>query len=127
MSQVVQPHNTDRLRDVYLARQPIFDANLNIVAYEVLFRNSVESRATIEDQNQATSELLVNAFIEIGLKAVVGEHRAFVNLPREFLTGNYPLPLEADRLVLEIPEDVVIDDELLEALGGSLSEGTRSR
>jgi len=123
MSQVVQPHNTDRLRDVYLARQPIFDANLNVVAYEVLFRNSVENRVTIEDQNQATSELLVNAFIEIGLKAVVGEHRAFVNLPREFLTGNYPLPLEADRLVLEILEDVVIDDELLEGVGQLVERG----
>ena len=101
------------LRDVYVARQSIYDAKLDVVAYEVLYRSGKENRAVFTDGNQATSELLLNAVFEIGLERVVGEKLAFVNLPREFLIGCYPLPLENQQLVLEIIEDVTIDDELV--------------
>ncbi len=111
------------LRDIYVARQSIYDAELNVVGYEVLYRNSQENRAAVSDGNQATSELLLNAAVEIGLERVVGDKLAFVNLTREFLIGRHPLPLDNGQLVLEILEDVAIDQELVDGVTKLVSQG----
>ncbi len=99
--------------DIYLARQPIFDRSLRVVAYELLFRNSSANTAEISNPVEATAQLLLNAFVSVGLNDLVGERKAFINLPREFLIGTHPLPASPDQLVLEILEDVEIDDELI--------------
>jgi c-di-GMP phosphodiesterase len=111
------------LRDVYLARQPIFDAQLGIYAYEVLFRSSSVNRADIEDANRSTSIVLLNAFVEIGLDRLVGKHKAFVNFTRDFLVGKFPLPLATDRLVVEILEDVEIDETLVAGVKALVEQG----
>lgn len=99
--------------DIYLARQPIFDRSLRVVAYELLFRSSSANTAEISNPVEATAQLLLNTFVSVGLNDLVGDRKAFVNLPREFLIGTYPLPASPDQLVLEILEDVEIDDELI--------------
>lgn len=111
------------LRDVYVARQAIFDPLLNVCAYEVLFRNTAENRADIDDPSRATAELLLNVFVELGLDAIVGTHKAFVNVTREFVTGLFPVPPEEDRLVLEILPDVAIDEELVAGVVELVKQG----
>jgi EAL and modified HD-GYP domain-containing signal transduction protein len=114
---------SEALRDIYIARQSIYDAELNVVGYEVLYRSSKDNKASISDGNQATSELLLNAAVEIGLERVVGNNLAFVNLTREFLIGSHPLPLDNRQLVLEILEDVSIDEELIGGVTSLVSQG----
>ena len=109
--------------DVYVARQSIYDAKLRVAGYEVLYRSSHENRAVVADGNQATSDLLLNAVVDIGLERVVGEKLAFVNLTREFLLGRHPLPLDNRQLVLEILEDVVIDEELVGGVSDLVARG----
>lgn len=109
--------------EVFLARQPIFDRSRNVYAYEVLFRSSAEARAVISDGFQATSQMLLNAFVNFGLEQVVGEQLAFVNLTREFLVGDLELPLAKDRLVLEILEDIEPDDELIRGVRRLVDKG----
>jgi EAL and modified HD-GYP domain-containing signal transduction protein len=111
------------VRDIYVARQSIYDARLNVVGYEVLYRSGRDNRAVVTDGNQATSELLLNAVVEIGLERVVGEKLAFVNLTREFLLGHHPLPLSNRQLVLEVLEDVTIDAELVQAVARLVAQG----
>ena len=71
--------------DTFVGRQQIYDADLNVVAYELLFRSGTENRASIVDGDIATSQLLVNAVIEIGLENLVFGRPAFVNFTRNFL------------------------------------------
>lgn len=111
------------MRETFLARQPIFDRELNVRAYEVLFRTGSENVARVSDGTQATSQMLVNAFVGVGLDRVVGDRLAFVNLPREFLVGKHPLPLAPEKLVLEILEDVEIDEELVEGVRELVRQG----
>ena len=40
--------------EIYLARQPVFDRNLNAVAYELLFRSGNVGTAIIDDPTRAT-------------------------------------------------------------------------
>lgn len=48
--------------DIFVARQPIFNTQSQVVAYELLFRNSELNQAEYVDDNQATKEVLVNVF-----------------------------------------------------------------
>ena len=111
------------VRDINVACQSIYDVHLNVVAYEVLYRSGDENRAVVTDGNQATSELLLSAVVDIGLERIVGVKPAFVNLTREFLLGHLPLPLDSRRLVLEILEDVTIDQELVDGVSRLVAQG----
>jgi EAL and modified HD-GYP domain-containing signal transduction protein len=105
------------MHDVFVGRQPIYRKDLSLYAYELLFRgNKNAADANVVDNDAATSEVLYNTFIEIGLDNIIGEHRAFVNLTARFLMGEYPLPCDNKRLVLEILEHVKVTNTLIEAV-----------
>jgi len=102
--------------EIFVGRQAILDPKLNTYAYELLFRCSDSNFANVTDGNKATSHVINNAFLEIGLEQIVQHHFAFINLTREFLLGEIPFPLPAGKVVLEVLEDVAVDDELLSSL-----------
>lgn len=103
----------------YLGRQPIFTPDLDVIAYEILFRGNADALDSGEmslDGDQATSEVILNSFIEVGLEKLVGSHQAFINLTRNFLVNDMLLPPASEQLVLEVLEDVKVDDELIDAV-----------
>ena len=100
----------------YVGRQAIFDRRLDVVGYELLYRDSMENRARFEDVNQASATTMLNAFVEIGLDSLVGKVPAYVNMPADFLLGHYPIPLPPERTVIEVLEDVPVTPELIESL-----------
>ena len=53
----------------------------------------------------------------------MGDHRAFVNFPRDFLIGRRPIPDPSKQLVIEILEDIRIDDELIAGLNRLKDQG----
>ncbi len=111
---------------VYVGRQPIYDRDLSVVAYELLFRGDEhDDQARFSDPDEASARVMLNTFLEIGLDKIVGDHRAYINLPRSFIVGPFPVPLPQDRVVLEILEDIEVDDTLVEALGRLAAAGYR--
>ena len=104
------------MKGVFVGRQPIYDRKQDVYAYELLFRNSEQNFADIDNQDQATSELIINALTEIGLNHIVSDKIGFINLTRNFVTGALPLPGPADRLVLEVLEDIELDDLVLNGI-----------
>ncbi|MBI5041049.1 MAG: HDOD domain-containing protein [Gammaproteobacteria bacterium] len=111
------------MQDIYIGRQPIFDRDLNVFAYELLFRSGTQNHAGEFDGDQATSQVIVNAFIEIGLDQIVGTHRAFINLTRSFVTSSTPLPFPKDRVVLEVLEDIRPDAEVIASVRSLAEQG----
>src|SRR3954451_13845804 len=101
---------------VFIARQPIFDRELEVNGYELLFRGANENVAIVSDHDEATSTVVMNAFTEIGLDNVVGDRRAWINVSRDFLLGGFARALPRGRIVLELLEDQQIDEALLFAL-----------
>ncbi len=117
--------NKDKNKEiVFIARQPIFKSNLEVVAYELLFRTGdVEHSGVGKEDNVATQQVVINTFTELGLSRVVGEHLAFINLTRQMLLS--PLPLPHDRVVIEILETVEPDQEVIDACKRLVKEGFR--
>lgn len=69
--------------DVFVGRQPIYTREMDVFAYELLFRSGEAQHAHVTDGNQATAQVLVNTFLELGLETLVGNKRAFINLTRD--------------------------------------------
>jgi len=111
--------------DVFVARQPIYDAHLDVYGYELLFRSSLDNQAVFDDPDEASSQLIRNTLLEIGLENVVGERPAFINLTPGFLTGELPLPLDGGRVVLEIREGVLVEDDLRKCVQRLRDQGYR--
>lgn len=103
--------------EVLVGRQPIYDADLNVTAYELLFRSKQNNnRADFSDGDKATSELILNTFLDIGLENIVGNLPAFINLTRNFITDPTAIPFAKEKIVLEILEDISIDKEVSESI-----------
>ncbi|MEE9343794.1 MAG: HDOD domain-containing protein [Gammaproteobacteria bacterium] len=111
------------MADIYLARQAIFDNTFDVFAYELLFRDNHINRAGVVDGDQATSNVIVNTFMEIGLNNIVGDRLAFINLTRAFIVNEQNISLPKDRVVLEMLEDIVPDEEVIEGLKRLAGQG----
>src|SRR6185503_1135370 len=80
----------ERLMDrVLLSRQPICAGDMSTWAYELLFRDSEADQATFRDEDEATAQVVVNTFMEIGLQEMVGPHLAFINVSPKFITSDF--------------------------------------
>lgn len=110
---------------VHVARQPIFNLVGDVVAYELLFRGRMDAVDAQRRDSYATSQVLVNAFTEFGLDEVVGDQTCFINLTREFLVGELPLPFGPQQVVLEVLETVEVDDAVVAGVAALVEEGYR--
>ncbi|THK42517.1 HDOD domain-containing protein [Methylophaga sp. SB9B] len=110
---------------VIIGRQPIYDRDLNVYAYELLFRagRSNTSGVTAENADMATSRVINHAFMELGIERVIGEHIGFINLTRNFLLSDDPIPFTQEKIVLEVLEDIEIDQSLLDAVKKLVYQG----
>lgn len=108
-------------RQIFIGRQPIFDRDLQVYGYELLFRDGKANSAEVLDGDQATAQTLVNGIMDFGLEQVVGNRLAFVNLTRGFLLDQGRLPAMQTRLVLEVLEDISPDAEILAARGYTIA------
>lgn len=116
----------EQINSIIIARQPIFDVDLKVYAYELLFRghdNHHNSGVTADSGDHATSQVINHAFMELGIDRVIGNKIAFINLTKNFILTDDPLPFTQDRVVLEILEDVVVTDEIIEAVKKLVAQG----
>jgi len=111
--------------DIYIGRQPIYDAQLNVVAYELLFRSGQVNQADVIDGDSATANVIINAITEFGMEQLVGSHRAFVNLTHNHILqmAEQPMPELKNRLVLEVLEDVEAENSIVAAVSKLSKEG----
>lgn len=122
----VQPATTstpDSTQLVHIGRQPLYDWSGHVVGYELLFRGAADEVEASRRSAYATSQVIVNAFTEFGLEQLVGGRKCFINLTRDFLVGDLPLPFDPDHAILEILETVEIDDAVLAGTARLVQQG----
>ena len=107
---------------VQVGRQPILDRRLKIYGYELLYRSSAGGPATV-DGDTATARTVLNSFLDFGLQRLVGPHRVFINMTRCFFTGMQPLPVDKERLVIEVLEDIELTPEVVAGVRKLHQEG----
>ena len=110
--------------DLFVARQPIFDAHRSVVGYELLYRRSAEAPGA--DGGNATrmsSDVIVQYFLEAGIERLTGGLHGYVNFTREMLVGRTYELFDPDSIVVEVVEDVVADREVIAACRELRSSG----
>lgn len=109
--------------NIFIGRQAIYDTNLNVYAYEILYRSGEDkNHAGVLDGNEATSRVILNAFLEMGVDRVAGNHWAFINLTEDLLNLE-GLDLPKDRVVLEVLEDVEVTEQIVASVTGLKERG----
>lgn len=91
--------------EVFIARQPIFNREMEVYGYELLYRNNDRENvfAGIED-DQATAELIYNSFLVVGLKKLTDGKKAFINFSKELVDSNVATLLPNQDIVVEVLE-----------------------
>jgi len=107
----------------YVARQAIVDAKQRVVGYELLFRDGTADFFRGESVLQATSSVIAQSFLTIGLDTLTSGRPAFVNFSRESLLRGFALLLPPAQLVVEVLETVTPDPEVVSACRGLKANG----
>lgn len=95
------------------ARQPIFNSQLELIAYELLFRSEFSDK--ILEGDQATSHVLLDMICAVNFQDILGSHKAFINFTRKILVEPLPYMFPTKNIVIEILENIVIDQEVIAA------------
>ena len=101
-----------RVKEFFLARQPILDRNQELVAYELLFRNGDVSAADITNDLSATAAVISHT-AQLGIEKVIGAVRGFINVDAAALMSDIFEFLPREQVVLEIVETVEATPEVV--------------
>ena len=111
-----------RVREFFLARQPILDRNQDLVAYELLFRNAQTGPANITSDLSATAAVIAHAS-QLGLKKVIGDSLGFINVDAAALMSDIFHFLPREQVVLEIVETMKVTPEILARIAELVEAG----
>ncbi len=118
MTQSTQPADVETTSgtDVFVARQPIFDRDVKVFAYELLFRAGPENCFAVgTDPDQASSRVISDGVLLMGLGRLTEGKRAFINFTRTLLVSDYGSILPCDDIVVEVLEHVDADADVVAA------------
>lgn len=101
--------------DVFVARQPIFDTNKKIFAYELLFRSGTTNGFPDIDGETATASLLSSSFFTVGIDQIGAGKLVFINFTEDLLLKGTPLLFPPEKMMVEVLEDVTPSTEIINA------------
>lgn len=102
--------------DLFLARQPIFDGHGALHGYELLHRRDDVGGADVgAGEDQMSSEVIVNAFLSIGIARIIGDAMAHVNFSRQLLLDGMYRMLSPQQVAIELLPSVEPDDDVVAA------------
>ena len=109
----------------FIARQPILDGQLELAAYELLFRHGPEEFFRGPDSGDASASLIVDSSLLFDLRKLTAGRPAFLNFTEETLLREYALLLPRDEIIVEILESVEPGAVVLDACRKLKSLGYR--
>lgn len=110
--------------DIFVARQPIFNRDNEIVAYELLYRNSLKNFFDESvNSSKATAILITNSYINIGMENLIEDKIGFINFDQTLINNEIPKLLNKDKVVIEVLETVIPDRKIMSNLINLKREG----
>jgi len=103
------------MSSAFVARQPLFDCQQEVQAYELLFRSGLSNAFDATDGDQATLDVIANSFLVIGFDELTDGRRAYINFTRDLILGGVPKLLPPHLMTVEILENIEPDEEILAA------------
>jgi len=101
--------------ELLVARQPIFDAQMRVYGYEMLYRSSSLNEFDGTEENTATAHVISAVFGSAETEQLTGRKNTFINFPQKMLIDGTASILPPEQTIVEILENVEPDGDLLEA------------
>ena len=101
--------------ETIIARQPIFNYNKRLFAYELLYRGTKDLSLANIGGERATTSLLTSAFLTEGVERISCNKPCFINFTEELLIGNIVENFPKTKVIIEILEDVNPTAEVIAA------------
>lgn len=102
--------------DLFIARQPIYDQHHQLIGYELLYRAGNTTFAEFSDGKLASSQVILNSFLNISFDGLIGSTQAFINITEDFVLDETLTPLYDKQIVLEVLEDIPPSAEVIEGV-----------
>lgn len=99
--------------NVHIARQPIFDKDMNVYAYELLYRSGEGINESTTNGDHKTSEVVFNTLVTMGLDTMLSGSKAFINFTKETINSKLPEMFSNEILVVELLEDIIPDENFI--------------
>lgn len=104
------------LRRKFVARQPIFDRDKKVVAYELLFRTSLDNVFDeLAGQDDASSKTLLDSFLLFDIEELAGGKQVFINFTKKILLSDAATAFPRQRLVVELLESIAPEPDVIAA------------
>ena len=100
---------------VFVARQPVFNADETVWGYELLFRSGEENKADVTDDVQATSSVISDG-LTMAMDGMNPGARVLINFPEQMLLDDVGFALPKETCIVEVLEDVRPTEEALAAV-----------
>lgn len=100
--------------DVFVARHAIFNRDLSLFAYELLFRSCGQNQCDRSDAT-ATLQVLANTLLSAGLEKLTNNAPAFINFGRDLITSHWTSVFPPSSVVIEILESVDAGEDVIAA------------
>lgn len=99
----------------YIARQAILDRDKELYAYELLFRNGEQNCFPDISPDEATSKILTDSHLDLGLDDISAGKPVFINFHQDTLLHRFPTSLDPKKVVIEVVETVKPSPDLVQA------------
>src|SRR5687768_7046316 len=104
------------MAEVCVARQPIFGTAGDVVGYELLHRcTSPDTSAAWPDRSVMAADVMIHAFLDIGLEQLTSGRPAYLDFTREMLLSRAYTLMPPASVTIELVEDIT-PDEAVEAV-----------
>lgn len=113
------------MKEIYLGRQPIYDANFRLEGYELSYHPTDAENAGLLDSELSSSQVLFDTLAEVGLERLVGSGKAFLSAARELIVQGYLQHTTASspQMVFQVSTDIMVDTPLIDALRALRQQG----
>lgn len=103
--------------EVFLARQPIFDKEKQVIAYEILYRDGAKNIYNpLSDGDIATTTVVTDTLVNFGIGGLTKGKKAFINFTKNLLLEDLPLLMDTETLIIEVLENVEIDARIVDKI-----------
>ena len=110
-----QKLDDDSTQKTYVARQPIVDRKVNVIGYELLYRNGLENAFPDINPDLATQHILTEQFL-LRQKQVLNNKLGFINFHSISLLKKIPLDFSEANFIVEILETCEPNQELYDLI-----------
>lgn len=101
---------------MFIARQPIFNDQLEVFGYELLFRLNRHSTQFGGVSSQGATAMVITGLFESGLENLIDDKIAFINFDEIFIHSDALELIKPHRMIVEMLEDINVDHTLVNRL-----------